>query len=369
MNRTLALNSFAALIAARTGMDQQQVSGFLTKFAAITGDTLADGESVYIKHIGGFKLSHGQIVFVPDNSLAAQCNSAFAAFAPVELTADMAAALDRDPANASTDAPTQTDTFPQPKDPDPPAALPEDSQAAPGTSAATEAPAPEPDDSPTPQPVDFPSPQPAECTPGEYADDESDQAYQPAPQPAVYVPAIHRHHHRGWTAFWILLAVIVSFAGGAATAYLTHDRIERFVNATPQQPQVAHTVPVTAVPTDTTPAPPLAVTVVDTVPVKLTPADIDDINNTATEPQKQPLYDTVTRNRYLTTMARKYYGHQDYWVYIYEANSAKLRHPDRIRPGTKVLIPDFETYRTSTDPEQNRQDARRKGVEIYARYK
>ena len=43
--------------------------------------------------------------------------------------------------------------------------------------------------------------------------------------------------------------------------------------------------------------------------------------------------DTVSRNHFLASMARRHYGHMEYWVYIYEANPG-LGHPDRIKPGT-----------------------------------
>ncbi len=116
-----------------------------------------------------------------------------------------------------------------------------------------------------------------------------------------------------------------------------------------------------------------AETLIDTSRVNLTEQDIAQINDPTTDPEKQNTdtirYDVVSGNRFLTTMARQYYGHQDYWSYIYKANETKLRHPDRIRPGTRVVIPDFEKYRTSDDPEKNRNDAHRMGVEIYNRYK
>ena len=42
-------------------------------------------------------------------------------------------------------------------------------------------------------------------------------------------------------------------------------------------------------------------------------------------------------------MARRHYGAQVYWVYIYEANADHLGHPDRIAPGTRLLIPPRST--------------------------
>ncbi len=38
-------------------------------------------------------------------------------------------------------------------------------------------------------------------------------------------------------------------------------------------------------------------------------------------------------------MAKEHYGNYNLWPYIYEENKAILGHPDRIRPGTKVIVP------------------------------
>ena len=41
----------------------------------------------------------------------------------------------------------------------------------------------------------------------------------------------------------------------------------------------------------------------------------------------------------LTLMAQKYYGHKDFWVYIYEANKDKFSDPDTVEVGTLVRVP------------------------------
>jgi nucleoid DNA-binding protein len=41
----------------------------------------------------------------------------------------------------------------------------------------------------------------------------------------------------------------------------------------------------------------------------------------------------------LTRMAKRYYGSKDFWVYIYEANKAKISDPDVIPIGTVIKIP------------------------------
>ncbi|MDE6379049.1 MAG: hypothetical protein K2L11_01145 [Muribaculaceae bacterium] len=79
-------------------------------------------------------------------------------------------------------------------------------------------------------------------------------------------------------------------------------------------------------------------------------------------------YDTVTLTRYLITMAREYYGNPDFWPYIYEENKAKLGDPDRITPGTMVVVPRLSKYGVSPNNPADVEKARRLGKEIYARY-
>lgn len=59
--------------------------------------------------------------------------------------------------------------------------------------------------------------------------------------------------------------------------------------------------------------------------------------------------DTVTSTRYLTTMARKYYGNNSFWVYIFIENRDKIKNPDRLSPGTVVVIPPAEKYGIDAD--------------------
>nr|QJR98298.1 hypothetical protein Muribac2_220 [uncultured Muribaculaceae bacterium] len=88
-----------------------------------------------------------------------------------------------------------------------------------------------------------------------------------------------------------------------------------------------------------------------------------------TAPSDSPVYDTVSTTRYLTTIAKEHYGNFNLWPLIYEANKDILGHPDRIRPGTKVVVPPLS--KTGIDP-HNPADVKKvkqKGLEIYAKYK
>lgn len=72
----------------------------------------------------------------------------------------------------------------------------------------------------------------------------------------------------------------------------------------------------------------------------------DNDKNAKAEPEKKQkkVYDTITTKRFLTTMAKEHYGDYNLWPYIYDENAAILGHPDRIKPGTKVVIPPASKY-------------------------
>lgn len=88
-----------------------------------------------------------------------------------------------------------------------------------------------------------------------------------------------------------------------------------------------------------------------------------------TEPSDKKVYDTISKTRYLTTMAKQHYGNFHLWPYIYIENQAFLGHPDRIKPGTKVVIPPLSKYGVDPNNPADIAKAKKKGVEIYSRYK
>lgn len=48
---------------------------------------------------------------------------------------------------------------------------------------------------------------------------------------------------------------------------------------------------------------------------------------------------TIQKGSHLTLIAEKYYGHRNFWVFIYEANKDKISNPDALPAGFKVKIP------------------------------
>lgn len=79
--------------------------------------------------------------------------------------------------------------------------------------------------------------------------------------------------------------------------------------------------------------------------------------------------ETVTSTNYLASMARRHYGRFEFWVYIYEENSAKLNNPDLIEPNTVVVIPPAEKYSIDKNNPESVARAVAKAKEIYSRFK
>lgn len=87
-----------------------------------------------------------------------------------------------------------------------------------------------------------------------------------------------------------------------------------------------------------------------------------------TQPSQIIVYDTIGAHRYLTTMAQDHYGNFNLWPYIYEENKAFLGHPDRIKPGTRVVIPSLQKYNVDAQNPDDIKEAKKLGYEIYRRY-
>lgn len=107
-------------------------------------------------------------------------------------------------------------------------------------------------------------------------------------------------------------------------------------------------------------------------PSTMAPSQPETAQQPAPAPQpattQEAVYETVSASNYLSSMARRHYGAQVYWVYIYEANADHLGHPDRIAPGTRLLIPPRSTFPQAASEREAREIAQRKANEIRARY-
>ncbi len=99
------------------------------------------------------------------------------------------------------------------------------------------------------------------------------------------------------------------------------------------------------------------------------PTRPSDENRTDESSVASPKYDTVSTTRYLTTMAQEHYGNYNLWPVIYKENQAILGHPDRIKPGTKVVVPPLSKYNIDPANPEDVAAMKREGAKIYAKFK
>lgn len=85
-------------------------------------------------------------------------------------------------------------------------------------------------------------------------------------------------------------------------------------------------------------------------------------------PENKIVYDTVSPTRVLTKIARDHYGNMHLWPYIYEENSSILGHPNRIKPGTRIVVPPLSKYGVDANNPADIEKAKNKALQIYSRY-
>ncbi len=114
---------------------------------------------------------------------------------------------------------------------------------------------------------------------------------------------------------------------------------------------------------------------VEIEPTNETSEEIDDEFAQGTEVQapEQPVEnkvvtDTCTETMYLTRIARKHYGNRDFWVYIYEENKDIIPNPNRIKPGTVVVIPPREKYGIDPDNPESVLKAKKESTRLFAHF-
>lgn len=360
MNNTIPVTTIIAKLALRENLKEEEARLFVNTFFSLIEESLKNGEAVEINELGEFKIKDDTAVFVPSDAFKADTNAPFAMFAPYPLDDDIDAELIGMPESVEEPPVTQDET--QNAEPVVVDKVHEE------VVVREEVTVHEPEKSPTIVPQEV-------YTPESETDDTLPAYDEPVPQEETPYSApqeepIHEstndesHHYieyqpryrtnRCCIALWALAGLIVGLLVGLAAGYIGRDKITILLADNTVEPMAAVTTDTLATEVQTTLS-------VDTVAVEPKTAATDSV-------PAEIQYDQIGPRRYLTTMAREHYGNQDYWVYIYKENSAKLRHPDRIAPGTKVVIPPFDKYRTSANEETNLDDARREALRIYSKY-
>ena len=373
MNEKITLPTLVNLLADKTGKQKKQCEDFLREFFNTLVDAMEAGENVRIKSLGTFKVvaveprksvnvntgeqmeipGHNKIVFVPAKELAEEVNAPFAMFESIEIPDN---ALE-DPLLSSE---SESESAAQAEeDPLPSSAISDQT-----VSAAQAAGFPKPDED----------------------SDENEQEFEIENESGLdsfpIVSQLNEEHTETRRNYRFLLGFACGVACAAVIclcAYLFF--FEKWVATVSEEKNTEVSVQaetsgqLTDADVRQVPEPDVS----DSDKKDLIEASDADSKNeqmakteqtaeVPTRPSDEPVYDTITKTRYLTTMAKEHYGNYNLWPYIYEENKAILGHPDRIRPGTKVIVPPLSKYGVNPSDPDDIAKAKKKGVEIYARY-
>lgn len=305
MNNTIILNQLSETIAKLTGVTADDAELFVRELSALIAERLETDGQVEVPGLGTFVVSDETVVYAPDSTLAEEINAPFAAFEAIELPDDESDQSDLSDMSDRSDS--------QPEAEQEIAAAAEFEQE-----ALAEVPV-----------------VPAEPAPSDRSD-MSDQSDQSDPQPA-------EEPKRSLTWPWWLIGCIVCFIAGYICG---NSRIADEPMAEPDPDlEIVEVVEVVDEPE--------AAPVEDTV-IVVAPGPV--------------VTDTIASGYFLTSMARKHYGHMDFWPYIYEANASKLDRPDRLARGTVVVIPPADSLNLDPQNADQLELARQMATAIYARF-
>lgn len=413
MNEKITLPSLTQLLALRSGDSKKQAEDFLKEFFGLISSTIVDGEQIKVKDLGVFKTttvearksvnvstgeehhipSHRKVVFVPSKELAALINEPFEMFETVELVDDNIELTPQSDEDLEDFVDSSTDEV-----------APEVTAQATDEPQSTEEPDVTSESTVKPQSTEesevlytveeetVSDVRPSEIEPEIQSETEkTEQPLAPQapphtePQTESIESEVEDIEPAKKSNFWpgvlcgVIALLLIECVIWLSIGYVKGNL---FPWNTDQNPSVV-------VATPATPADPIPDSVVDAVgetetvtqvkeptgeeanPTAKATTEADDVKEDVapTAPSDQKVYDTITKTRYLTTMAKDHYGNYHLWPYIYEENKSFLGHPDRIKPGTKVVIPDLKKYGVNPNNPDDIAKAKKKGIQIYSKYK
>ena len=85
-------------------------------------------------------------------------------------------------------------------------------------------------------------------------------------------------------------------------------------------------------------------------------------------PEVKPVIETIRSGVFLTTLARKYFGHKAFWVYIYEENKDVIKNPNQVPIGTRLTIPSASKYDLDANNRASVEKAKALAAKIQSRY-
>ena len=366
MNRKLSIIELAELVAAKAQTTNRMSELFLKELFATVSQELTEGRGVEIKGLGSFVMptamtddDEAVIEFAPAQCVADAVNQPFAQFEPMELSDDLTpeqlmqlTEIEPAPEQAPEAAPEEMPEEPPVKLPEEaPVAVPEEIPAEPPVEVPVEEELPEevppviseevPPLMPmkaaqeTEKPTELP--EPAEVS----EPSENSEVFESSESA---VSQDFEAEKRKVAKSSLLKGIVVGALGALLLTSLLWILFGPNGVITGSATNKA----------DTT-----VVAKADAATQKAAPASVFTTSKPKpAEPKKEipVIRDTVTAKRPLTVIARKHYGNEFFYVYIYEENKDRISDVNNIAPGTEVIIPLASKYGFDPkDPESIKQ--------------
>ena len=367
MNRKLSIIELAELVAAKAQTTNRMSELFLKELFATVSQELTEGRGVEIKGLGSFVMptamtddDEAVIEFAPAQSVADAVNQPFAQFEPMELSDDL------------TPEQLQQLTEIEPAPEQAPEAAPEEMTEEPPVKLPEEAPVAVPEEMPAEAPVEAPveeelpeevppviSEEVPPLMPMKAAQETEKPTELPEPAAPIEEPSENSENSensesavsqdfetekRKVAKSSLLKGIVVGALGALLLTSLLWILFGPNGVITGSATNKA----------DTTVVANAAAT-----PEKAAPASVFTTSKPKpVEPKKEipVIRDTVTAKRPLTVIARKHYGNEFFYVYIYEENKDRISDVNNIAPGTEVIIPLASKYGFDPkDPESIKQ--------------
>lgn len=393
MDNKISIGRLTAMLAIATGKQKRLCEDFIKELFQIVASELENGESIRIKGFGTFRLvevearksvnvatgeenripSYKKVSFTPSKELAAAVNRPFEDFMAVEISDDLSTEeLLADEVEISEDVEIADEVVVSEDveiDGEPAEVAEEEPQTLPDGATVTD----------QEGEIDVEPENPAmECSPELEAESEEESMAEDASAEAYSLEDGEygglddedmekrgRSHFIwgavvGFIAACVAGAVVFIIWGDALFGHLTSQEVGNFQTVVTDTSVLPETVS--------------ADSLSEELPVSEEPDGVitrteEKGNPVATVPSDAVVVDTVTTTRYLTTIAREHYGNFNLWPLIYKENEKVLGHPDRIRPGTKVVVPPLSKFGIDPKNPKDVEKIKQKGIEIYSRYK
>lgn len=197
-------------------------------------------------------------------------------------------------------------------------------------------------------------------------------------EPEEYVEHVQEENgsNNGGFGWGFLVGLLVGLALGACAVYLAIDYIFPYgrlsesgelsestflIDIDDESPALQESS--TTVPTDSTEkgTKPVA----EDTPTRTT----EKTEASATNPVPATVTDTIRSGYLIVQMAKKHYGSKDFWAYIYEENKSKIGNPNKMNPGTVLVIPPKEKYGIDASNPESLKKAKSKVGEILSKFK